>query len=377
MTYLSDYIRLYGDYDFVEKPFNDIDNLILSQLIYADFEGIVDYNNCVQLAEAAKKYYELHSATEIEGLIKISNKAVKLLKECAKTKRYADAVMCRYVNNVNDEIDKQFSAINFILNDNSLAVAFRGTDVTVTGVKESVMLSYMFPVPAQIEALHYFQETAMCHDGDVRACGHSKGGNLAVFAAVSCSNSLKKKIVGVYENDAPGFPKWFFERYDYQQIKDKIRVITPESSIIGRMLYHDKAPVIVESDNSGLRQHQVSSWKIDGDKLVEVKEYDSSSNYISDYVNNLILYMKDDELELLFNTVEYLFDTIGINNFYDLKKFDLKHAFSLIDSHSALDNQQKEKVKQIIRKTVNDFTKQYLSNISKSFFAKNKDNKGN
>ena len=70
-------------------------------------------------------------------------------------------------------------------------MAFRGTDTSITGVKESAMLSYMFPVPAQIEALYYFQETASLTEGDVRVCGHSKGGNLAVFAAVSCSNSLK------------------------------------------------------------------------------------------------------------------------------------------------------------------------------------------
>ena len=124
---------------------------------------------------------------------------------------------------INDAIDKQFAAVNFVLDQQeNIVVAFRGTDVTVTGVKESAMLSYMFPVPAQIQALHYFQETAMTYKGDVRICGHSKGGNLAVFAGVSCSNSLKKRIVGVYQNDAPGFPKHFYDRYDYQQIKDKI-----------------------------------------------------------------------------------------------------------------------------------------------------------
>lgn len=76
----------------------------------------------------------------------------------------------------------------------NVTVAFRGTDVTITGIKESAMLSYMFPVPAQIEALHYFQESAMVFEGNVYACGHSKGGNLAVFAAVNCSNSLKNRL---------------------------------------------------------------------------------------------------------------------------------------------------------------------------------------
>ena len=131
------------------------------------------------------------------------------------------------------------SAIHFLLDDGCDVVAFRGTDVTVTGVKESAMLSYMFPVPAQIEALYYFQETCMRHSGDIILCGHSKGGNLAVFAAVNCSNSLKKRLKAVYEDDAPGFPKYFFDRYDYCHIKDKIHFFTPQGSIIGRMLFHD------------------------------------------------------------------------------------------------------------------------------------------
>ena len=113
------------------------------------------------------------------------------LQLCADTRRYGNTRLSSYVNNVNIKIDKQFSAVGFHLNDGSLLVAFRGTDTSITGVKESAMLSYMFPVPAQIEALYYFQETASLSEGDVRVCGHSKGGNLAVFAAVSCSNSLK------------------------------------------------------------------------------------------------------------------------------------------------------------------------------------------
>lgn len=92
-----------------------------------------------------------------------------------------------------------------MLDDGSDVVAFRGTDVTVTGVKESAMLSYMFPVPAQIEALYYFQETSMLHSGDIILCGHSKGGNLAVFAAVNCSNSLKSGLQPCMKMMHPAF----------------------------------------------------------------------------------------------------------------------------------------------------------------------------
>ncbi|MGN0535239.1 MAG: Mbeg1-like protein [Eubacterium sp.] len=374
MIKLDDYINDFGEFTFTEKPFNEIDNLIFSQLAYIDFENIITSSAySVELSYASKKYFELHSEKEIDNLIKISQKAVELMSVCAKTKRFGNTKLCHYVNNVNEQIDKQFSAVNFLLNDGSLLVAFRGTDITVTGVKESAMLSYMFPVPAQIEALHYFQETAMNHNGDVRVCGHSKGGNLAVFAAVSCSNSLKKKIAGVYENDAPGFPKWFFDRYDYQQIKDKIVSITPNSSIIGRMLYHDAKPVIVKSNNNGLKQHQVSSWIINDDySLDTVDEYDFQSDLVCEYINNLIDYIGDDDLELFFDTLEYLFENSGVDDFYDLKEFDIKKVVSLIDTIKIIDESQKERFKHIIKKTVNDFTREYLSEKGKTLFGNKK-----
>ena len=260
MNNMLDYIEEYGDFSFKEKAFNEVDNLIFSQLAYTDFKDIADKQS-VSLLKGAKLFFAMYTQEEIENLIAISVKSADLLKKCSMTKRFSNVIMCDYINNVNDDIDKQFSAIHFLLDDGSDVVAFRGTDVTVTGVKESAMLSYMFPVPAQIEALYYFQETSMLHSGDIILCGHSKGGNLAVFAAVNCSNSLKKRITAVYEDDAPGFPKYFFDRYDYCQIKDKIHLITPQTSIIGRMLYHDAAPLIVKMQDLNSIRHHLGRWK--------------------------------------------------------------------------------------------------------------------
>ncbi len=358
---MEKYIKQYGDKTFDELPFGEVDSLLFSQLAYTDYDGIVSYNTSLSLRDAAQEFAALYSQEKIESLIGISQKSAQLLFLCAETKRYGDTILCHYVNNIIDEIDKQFSAISFILNDGSFLTAFRGTDATVTGAKESAMLSYMFPVPAQIESLHYFQESAMRHDGEIRIAGHSKGGNLAVYAGVNCSNSLKKRIIGIYEYDAPGFPKWFFDRYDYMQIKDRIHLFTPQGSIIGRMLHHDSKPQIVISTNSGLKQHQVSSWQIDGASFITTDNYDASSDFLAQYINNLIDYVGDDDLEVFFNTLETLADGLGIEDFYDIKGLDLKRAMGLIDTISNLDEGQKEKFKQIIKKASTDFAKEYLN----------------
>lgn len=373
MQGMLDYINEYSNYSFDEKPLGAIDALIFSQLVYTDFGEIAEGGKKIFLSDAAMKFFARHTDEEIEELIGISVKSAKLLMACAKTRRFGWVQLCNYVNNINDEIDKQFSAVNLILDNNDLVVAFRGTDTTITGIKESAMLSYMFPVPAQIEALHYFQETAMLSKGDIYVCGHSKGGNLAVFAAVNCSNSLKKRIAGVCEYDAPGFPKWFFDRYDYKQIKDKIYLFTPQTSIIGRMLYHDAKPHIVESIYSGLKQHQVSSWIIDKDSFMELDKYDYSSDIIAEYVNTLIDYVGDDDLELFFDTIEYVLTKMGIDDFYDMKAVDVKKAIGLIDSLAMLDDEQKERFKAIIKKVLSDFTREFVSEKARDYSERARD----
>ena len=165
MNNMLDYIEEYGDFSFKEKAFNEVDNLIFSQLAYTDFKDIADKQS-VSLLKGAKLFFAMYTQEEIENLIAISVKSADLLKKCSMTKRFSNVIMCDYINNVNDDIDKQFSAIHFLLDDGSDVVAFRGTDVTVTGVKESAMLSYMFPVRGRV-----------CQD---TFCGFSKLNDLSV-----------------------------------------------------------------------------------------------------------------------------------------------------------------------------------------------------
>lgn len=370
MNDIISYIDEYAGKSFKELAFNDVDNLIFSQLVYTDFEGIISKNSSMSIKDTAKMFNALHPNDEIENLIGISTKSAHLLDACAKAKRYKNVRITRYINNVSGEIDKQFSAVCFELNEHDIVVAFRGTDVTVTGLKESVMISCMFPVPAQIEALFYFQETAMRYDGEIRILGHSKGGNLAVFAGVNCSNSLKKRIVQIYEDDAPGFPAWFFDRYDYKEIKDRIRLITPDGSMIGRMLLHDVTPIIVQSTNTGLKQHQVSSWVVDGCELKTAEKYNLLSDVISDYVNQMIDYVGEDDLEVFFNFLEHIAESCGVENFYDLKHIDLKTILSLIDNISTTDEALKEQFRKITKKAFSTFTKEFISEKANHYLKK-------
>lgn len=357
---MLDYIEKYGSYDFIEKPFNEIDSLIFSQLIYNDFKGIIGKGDIFTLAEVADMFFKKNSDEDIDGLIDVCKRASNLLAVCSNTKRFGSVVVSDYIDNVNDSIDKQIAAANFLLSDDSLMVAFRGTDASVAGFKESAMLAYMFPIPAQIEALHYFQETAMVHDGYVRLCGHSKGGNLAIYACVNCANSLQRKISGVYTFDSPGFPEWFFDRYDYKQVEDKLNIYAPQGSLVGRALTMAKQPIIVVSDAKQGKQHNVATWVINDDAFETTDSFTEESDKLSEYFNDLVEYIGDKDLEVFYDALEQTANELGVADFYDLKKVDVSLLTIFVDSIQVLSPEQKERLMALGRKVMADFAKGYV-----------------
>lgn len=359
MSNINDYIAAYGSKNFEEVPFNEVDALIFSQLIYTDFSGLVckfDSDVKISLKEVAEEFFNLYSEDYIESLISISAKSAELLEQCAKTKRYADIKLSKFVNNVNERIDKQFSAINFYINSSLAVIAFRGTDTTLTGIKESAMLSYMFPVPAQIESLYYFQESALIADRNIIVCGHSKGGNLATFAGFNCSNATKRKIIGIYEFDAPGFPKEIISRYDYTQMKDRIFAYIPQRSIIGRMLYHDASMKIVNSENENLKQHQVSSWQVEKNHLVLVDETDNVSKFVDKYLKKLSDEIGEENIEEVFETVFNLLENAGVKELDDFKKLDLSKLFKAIHSLKFINEEQQKLIEETIKSAIKEFS---------------------
>ena len=60
MATLKDYIRYYKDIRFDEVAFNDLDSLILTQLVYADFQDIIpnDRGRYILFEDAMHLFFE-------------------------------------------------------------------------------------------------------------------------------------------------------------------------------------------------------------------------------------------------------------------------------------------------------------------------------
>lgn len=273
MNNISAYIRWRGDLDFSERKFNDVDNLIFSQLVYIDYNEVlpVKGSGSFTLKEAAelifaekngKSGFKIHSFASIDP---------SFLKEAANCKRFKNVKLSNYVDVCDEALKIQFAAMSFELDDGSVYVAFRGTDQTITGWREDFTMSFQI-TPAQREAVRYLEQVMSATNKVFRVGGHSKGGNLAVYSSAMCGDNLKNRIIEIYDNDGPGFCKEILQSTQYNKIKDKIIRIVPEFSIIGMLFENDRNRRIVKSSSNGITQHDAMSWEVKSDCFEEADE---------------------------------------------------------------------------------------------------------
>ena len=208
MSNIIDYMKWRGDLTFAQDSFNEIDNLILSQLVYVELNNIVpgDEEPTISLLDAAKLFFKQNNEQELLDHVSMTKNAILVFKEMAKSVRFKNVQLSRYVNDINEQEQSQFSAITIKLPDNSTYIAFSGTDATLVGWHEDFNMLYLKQTPGQEKSLAYLNALGNL-DTPLRLGGHSKGGNFAIYAGMYCEKSLCDQIIAIYNNDGPGFSK--------------------------------------------------------------------------------------------------------------------------------------------------------------------------
>jgi hypothetical protein len=172
-----------------------------------------------------------------------------------------------------------------------MLVVYRGTDMTLIGWKESFNMSFITSIPSQKEAVSYLDKTARRFRYPLIIAGHSKGGNLAIYAAAFCSKRTQRRITVIYSNDAPGFHKQVIESEDYQSICPRIRSFIPQSSLVGMLFEHGETPMVIKSVANGPMQHSLCSWEVTYNNMVDAGELTPQSlfidNIISEWINQI------------------------------------------------------------------------------------------
>lgn len=282
MANVIDYLRWRGDLKFSQDPPNDVDSLVFSALSYIRWEGKPTQfpTDPITLKEAAEAFFLLPDyEIRCRGVNDLD-----VLRAAAATERFGRLPLVRYRSQFVPEEDTQFAAETFLLDDGSIYLVFRGTDSTLVGWKEDFNMCFQQTVPSQRLAQEYVRELYSEYMAPMRLCGHSKGGNLAIFAAARSSPMMQESILAVYNNDGPGFTDYLMGDPGYLAMVPKIHTHVPQSSVVGMLMEREEPYTIVQSNQVSLLQHDTFTWEVMGNQFITVDELTADSQFVNSAV---------------------------------------------------------------------------------------------
>ena len=349
------YLKWRGDLLIKDNPFNEIDALILCEMVYVRFDGIVPKpgeEEGVTIADAAKKYI----VSKEKNMLYYAEKE-ELFLELARSPRFADMVMSNYVSTTDTRQQQQFAALHIQVAPNLTFIAFRGTDATIVGWRENFNMSYMMPVPAQQSAVDYLNQTAKGVFRKYWLGGHSKGGNLAIYSAMFCNPKLQKRIVKINSFDGPGFNRKVVHDECYLAIKEKISAYVPVASIVGMLMEHEEEYKVVESSGFSIAQHEGLTWNVCGTKFILAEDIGKFSRHVSVTMKAWFSKIPPEERRDFVNTVFDVLEQAEITTLSDMSQLDVKKAGLLLKTASKVPHEQRELVGKLIKMLIEEGTK--------------------
>lgn len=362
MANIFDYIKWRGDLSLEQSKFNEIDNLILSRFVYFPFDDIMKENETVSIRELGQRFI----TTPINETRILQKEDMDLFSFMANTMRFGDMKATKYVNKIDIEAEKQFAAITILMPDDTIYVAFRGTDNTIVGWKEDLNMSFKSHVASQLDAVLYLQIIAEYYNNPIRVGGHSKGGNLAVYASVFSNEEVKKRIINIYNNDGPGFDDEVTSTEEYKKIIEKVHTYIPQGSFFGRLLNHEEKYSVVQSTKAGIMQHDLYTWQVIGNEFVHLQEVTNGSEFIDKTIKDWLKQTDSAQREQVIDIVFEIINSTKAETFIDIKNELFTNARIILTSYKNVDAENK----QMILKTVSELFRIAKDNFFEGFKQK-------
>ena len=311
MANLIDYLAWRGEFPFSVTPWNEIDGLLTAVLSYLNFHGLQDHRGWT-LREAKRIDLLMESPDNSFGPRK------KMFEEMADSNRFGDCRMHHAIALTDADVSMQFSALCIDMPDDTMTVAFRGTDNTLVGWREDFNMAYQTRVPGQEAAAYYLKKAAAVTKKRLRLTGHSKGGNLAVYAAAHVPASVQKRIEGVWSYDGPGMNMEVARSEGYQRIQDRIHSYIPQSSIIGLLMEYYKPYTVVRSNAKGLEQHDPMTWQVYGGHFETMESIDRTAGVVSETLHEWLTNSTPEQRGVFVDTLFRLADNTKATRMSDI-----------------------------------------------------------
>ena len=333
---ILDYIRQRGDLSFKADPFNEVDNLVFSQLIYAGFGGSIENNERIKIQDLAKRYFSSPDNNGKHGK-SFSRDGLLVLDAIKDTERYKDCVIHNFVSLLHEDTTEQFEACMIDLPDKTTVICFKGTDDSLIGWKEDCYLSYK-SIASQDDSVRYLNQHCNIFR-KYRILGHSKGGHLAIYSAMHCNPFIRSRIIEVVSNDGPGLRPGSFDEKEFNKIKDRYELIVPEKDGVGTIFEMAKNKTIAKvSTKNIVEAHSMMSWQIDANRIkkAEGDSYQTDKTRIA--LVNFLNESSPEQKEIFTEEIFKAFNEAGITTVSQLARGGMPVIFRVIKELAEMDS---------------------------------------
>lgn len=343
MANINDYLLWRGDIPISEEfKFNEIDSMILARFSYLRFDKI-EMKDGETIEEISNKMKNL----ENEEFRYNGDK--QLITNLGKSIRFKNMIVTDYVKNTDVEIEKQFGAVTIHISKNEMYISFIGTDSTINGWKEDFNMSFMQNVPCQIDGAFYTKTICDKYPSKkVRIGGHSKGGNVAIYTAITAKKDIQNRIIKVYNYDGPGFHKDFLSRYENSEVLNKIETYIPQDSIIGRMLNHKEKTTITLSLERGIYQHDIYSWQVLQKDVIKSERNTKESEDINKTISNWVENTTPEQRKVFIDSIFELFYSTEVDTFGAISQNFSLNIPKILKRYNEISSEDKKMVTQMI-----------------------------
>ena len=346
MKNMLDYIKEFGHVSFEERAFSEIDALVLTELEYLPLEKVVpsDENgeNFVTVKEIAEYMKEHKKQLFDENPMMMTPERHEVSQIIADAPRFQSMKFFGVVSEWDKDTTKQFAAITVEVEPGVRLVIFRGTDDTLIGWKEDFLMTYSPLVAAQTDAKEYLAKQASLWGGDLMVSGHSKGGNLALYAAATQEEDVQLRIVDIFCFDSPGLYRSVLETKGYQNIVPLAMRYIPQDALVGLMLESEVPYVIVKSNATGAMQHSAMTWGIEDGQFIKVEKLTKKSLLNDQTFKKWTESVSDEELELFWNVFFELLFTVGIETVNDVYGQFMHYVQEFLKAAGKMDEEKRE-----------------------------------
>ena len=350
---IFEYVKTQTD-TFDERPLGDVDSLVLSWLSYWTLGRDASSAETTVGAPIKELYRNGHftAVTTVSWNVELCH---DLLEALVASPRFGTMWIANYVDKKDAANEMQFSAMTFLFPNDGAYVAFRGTDGSLVGWKEDFNMAFETEIPSQREAVEYLDAVAALQERYLYVGGHSKGGNLAVYAAVNANRETRPWLREVYSHDGPGFTEQTMSSEAWAEAQHLVHKTMPKDSVVGMLFERQEDYAVVASTGSGIFQHDPLTWAVEGTEFVLEEDISAGARHVDESINEWIAGMTHEEREEFVDTLFAMLKAGGEDSFAKLLDNWTTSIPRMVAYVAILDSSKRKMMSRVLRALVASF----------------------